>query len=84
MYTLKLSLTEESAIDWIGNRYRHGNELRHCLMLCEHEINENGNCIYKIPEHIAWQIQEIGEEDNWACFATRLIIKLEAFCMEIV
>ena len=37
-YDLILTLGERKAIDWIGNRYVHGNELYHILQACHQQV----------------------------------------------
>lgn len=88
-YQLTLTRDERKAIDWIGNRYGHGDDLFHALVVCD---NTGGNwddpidITYTIPESVAWTIQDIGEECDyqWDCFAPELASKLDQFCQKIV
>lgn len=92
MYTLTLTQSDRQAIDWVGNRYGHGNDLFKLLMYncdsfpIEQEWHENGNMSFAVPEHVAWHIREIGEECEyrWDCFATSLANKMTEFCNKIV
>lgn len=88
-YTLTLTSGERHAIDWVGNRYGHGNDL--CLLLIgcirgDEEWGQEGDITFEIPEGTAWAIQEIAEEDNhnWTCFSSDLASKLDRFCDGIV
>lgn len=90
MYYLTLTADERKAIDWIGNRYRHGDEFFRLLWANgkpfpnDADWDDPRSITFTIPENIAWQISEIGEEDNWTCFAPALSAKLNEFCMQIV
>jgi hypothetical protein len=97
MYTLTLTITEQKAINWIGNRYRHGNDLYNLLVLCtwEFEGQRGGDTewawgmhdiTFKIPESIAWQIVDIIEDENerLSCFANELKNKLYEFSAQVV
>ena len=95
MYELSLTLGERRAIDWIGYRYGHGDDLRHMLIYSEWHCQdkdslnpweEEGIITFKCPEHIAWEIRRIGEEDNflWTCFSPELAQKMNRFCKKIV
>lgn len=89
MYHLTLSLAERQAIDWVGYRYRHGDELftllnADCGAIPEDSWDCHIDILYTIPEHIAWKIQEIVEEDQLACFAPELMTKFYEFCDKIV
>ena len=90
-YKLTLTMEEREAINWIGDRYGHGDSLYKLLLRCESndESNDDWNqdeITYQIPENVAWQINEIGEESNflWDCFADDLAQKMSEFCMAIV
>ena len=92
MYTLTLTYGERRAVDWIGDRYRHGDELFKLLWSgCRHrpdnaEWQSRETITFEVPEHIAWVIGEMGEEGNylWDCLASELSEKLTEFCMNIV
>jgi len=94
MYKLTLTHAERSAIDWIGNRYAHGDDLYELLIACVQTSNapDDGDDIwgsvyditFQIPEHVAWVIREIVERDNLACFAPELVDKMRDFCDTIV
>lgn len=92
MYHLTLTHDERAALDWVGGRYPHGHDL-YKLLWVESTANpddadwDSPNDIeFAIPEHVAWQIGEMGSEGNyqWDCFAEPLSRKLTDFCMQIV
>jgi len=92
-YSLTLSLDERKAIDWIGNRYAHGQDLYEALMCSDTQMSPDDadwtspvDIIFTIPEYIAWQINDIGAESNylWDCFAPAFAGKLTQFCFRIV
>jgi hypothetical protein len=92
MYRLVLTPDERAAIDFVGNRYAHGDELYSLLWgecfsypetLCWDDCQDIG---FKIPEIVAWDIRTIGEECQyrWDCFSPELAEKMTKFCMDIV
>lgn len=88
-YKLILSGSERSAIDWIGDRYSHGNELCRLLLQCRSAPEElawidDGDIEYAVPECLAWEISQIIDEDKLACFADSLREKLHQFQASIV
>ena len=96
MYTLTLTSADRKAIDWIGNRYRHGDELYSLLWSeCDqHAIpDSNGNpsddwdspqpIRFDIPENVAWQIVEIIGE-GLDCFSRDLCSRLWEFAGQVV
>lgn len=77
MYTLTLTHDERKAIDWVGYRYGHGNNLKDLLFedsilivnedidkdqLFEEWHHRDGDITFHIPENLAWAINNIGEE----------------------
>lgn len=89
MYKLTLTSVERSAIDWIGPRYRHGDELFSVLAQdCVMSVDWDNDCDidFTIPEYAAWKIKEIVEEDDCslACFADDLKAKLIRFTQSVV
>lgn len=90
-YTLTLTSGERQAIDWIGHRYAHGNELYFALCKCDWEPEEcdwdsPDPIVFHVPEHVAWAIRDIAEESEhrWDCFAEELVTKLEQFLDRVV
>ncbi len=92
MYHLTLTHEERKAIDWVGYRYGHGDNL-YSLLWAQSEQTPNDvdwdspqDITFAIPEHVAWEIQEIAEECEyrWDCFADSLASKLTDFCGQIV
>lgn len=89
MYQLTLTYSERQAIDFVGYRYGHGDQLASLLSDCTQELEnwtEKGDMKFSIPEHIAWGIKAIAEECNyfWDLFGTAFSTKMTNFCMEIV
>lgn len=92
MYKLTLTLSERQAIDWVGYRYRHGDELYRLLWVeCVSipdtaDWDDPGEILFLVPEAVAWRIQEMGEDCHfaWDCFGLGLTEKLNAFCLAIV
>jgi hypothetical protein len=88
-YTLTLDANHRRAIDRIGNRYRHGNDLASILIGCltnDQEWDSNDDIEFDIPEHMAWGIMDIAEEceHRWDCFDRELHSIMENFVDEIV
>lgn len=88
-YTLTLTPAERRAISWIGNRYGHGDRLAELLTTeCESpdEFDADTDVTFEVPEHVAWEIREIGEECEyrWDCLGSDLAAKLTGFCDRIV
>lgn len=96
MYELTLNASERNAIDWIGNRYSHGDELKDILTDCKMTSDEcNADDIewcgdyditFHIPEHAMWTINDeiINGPDNLACFGNGLIDKLLQLSNQVV
>jgi len=82
VYTLKLTAADRRAIDWIGNRYRHGDELFSLLWLDCKQGDANWYSDqpsrFDIPEHVAWHIVEIIYE-GLECFSDDLRSRLWEF-----
>ena len=92
-YKLTLTHDERKAIDWIGNRYFHGDELYHLLMDSIKFYNTLENTwidpitiTYEIPEHLAWSIKDGIESENYelTCFNDKLKNKLLKFIYSII
>ena len=92
MYHLTLTAGERKAIDWIGNRYDHGDDLYKLLWTkcgtdpVDADWDHDGPITFAIPEYVAWEIGDMGERNNylWDCFAPELASKLTDFCLKIV
>jgi hypothetical protein len=88
VYSLTLTSDERQAFDWVANRYNSGQVadlLSDCLP--EHrEWDDDGEITFDIPEHVAWQINELAEQEGylWPCFAPDLVEKLNELCWGIV
>lgn len=88
-YKLTLTHTERRAFDWVGFRYNSGDIGRLLFLECcpeDAEWSEPGDITFTIPEHIAWEIRDLAEEENcgWPCFCTALRDKLNEFLETIV
>jgi hypothetical protein len=88
MYQLTLTKGERDAFDWVGNRYA-AREIARLLLGCMEEGVEwdnEGEIVFSVPEHVAWEINRLAEEEDylWPCFAPELSSKLNAFCQAIV
>ncbi len=88
MYTLTLTADERRAFDWVGDRYNSGKVadlLTDCLPE-DREWGDDGDITFHIPEHVAWEINELAEDEDyaWACFAPALVAKLNDLCWGIV
>lgn len=44
-YTLTLTSGERKAIDWVGHRYAHGDDLSNVLLSCDWVCLENDKCL---------------------------------------
>lgn len=89
MYELTLTKSERAAIDWIGNRYRHGDELYRLLWVestqTPDDVDWDADCDvqFRIPENVAWTISEIIGE-GLDCFGPELVRKLQRLQDRIV
>lgn len=90
MYTLTLTKSERDAIDWVGNRYAHGDQLFR-ILISQNETSDDDwdadkDILFSLPEWAAWEVYEIGEESNflWDCFCPGLVAKMNEFCDKIV
>ena len=93
MYFLTLTRTERRAFDWIGGRYYNGDDMSKLLREClgpDEEWSQIGDIKFSIPEHIAWQIAELADQNaegghsKFPCFAPELANKMYAFVDNIV
>ena len=88
MYTLTLTADERQAFDWVGDRYNSG-KVADLLLDCipeDREWGDDADITFLIPEHVAWEINELAEDEDyaWACFAPALVAKLNDLCWGIV
>lgn len=94
MYKLTLTHDERLAIDFCGYRYFCGDDL--FKVLTKHHVNaaedwrERKNITFELPEHAAWEIKELIEQDTdelktgFPLFNTELTIKLITFYDSII
>lgn len=86
-YELNLTLGERKGIEWIGDRYATGDDLRKIILKCDCIENEDWqwddkrDYTFKIPEHLAWEIRELfmEEENRFPCFSPKFKEKLMSF-----
>ena len=97
-YELILTRGERRAIDWVGYRYFHGDDLynllakspvTHSAVNAEEEDfwwQGDYDIKFEIPEHIAWEIKDgIEDEDcELSCFSEPLKEKLLRFIESII
>ncbi len=66
MYSLSLTADERRAFDWVGDRYNSG-KVASLLIDCLPEDRvwgDDGDITFAIPEHVAWEILELAEEED--------------------
>lgn len=89
-YHITLSQSERKALDWIGDRYWNGYDLYRFLWTRSRAFPNNVNwdssedILFVIPEHVAWEIQELAEEEGFPCFAPGLQTKFQSMLDSIV
>ncbi len=86
-YTLTLSSADRSAIDWVGGRYAHGDELSRLLTthgVWNGDWDDDGDIVFRMPEHVAWHVADIINESMLDCFNGELCEKLRTFADRIV
>ena len=87
-YTLTLSLAERRAIDWIGDRYAHGNELYSLLWArCEQtpddaDWDDPRPIDFTFTPKRAHDLTTIRDDDqgHWTCFAPEFAKKFDELC----
>ncbi len=89
MYTLTLTREERKAFDWVGYRYAAGTVMEILYTRCTDGYTEwwdEGDITFNVPEHSAWFIKQLAEEEDcqWPCFATELKNKMNTFINQIV
>ena len=87
MYSRTLTADERRAFDWVGSRFNSG-KVADLLLDCireDREWGDDGSITFIISEHVAWEINELAEEDySWACLAPALVAKLNDLCWSVV
>lgn len=95
-YSLTLSKKERDAIDFVGDRYSTGYDLKQALSKAakqptDTEWEEDGDITFAIPEHVAWEIKELAEQEgggegkySFPLFAPALVSKFISFLDKIV
>jgi hypothetical protein len=88
MYRLTLTQSQRQAFDWVSDRYNSG-KVSDLLIDClpeDIEWCDGGDITFLVPEHVAWEIKELAEEEDrlWPGFSDRLRNKLNTFLDTIV
>jgi hypothetical protein len=87
MYELTLTHGERAAIDWIGNRYSHGDDLFRLLMEAEQVGDDDwdspNDILFRMDEPLAWEVKEI-ISGPMECFGPELWDKLRDLSDRIV
>lgn len=90
MYTLTLTAGERKAIDFVGFRYEHGEDLRWMLDsliasdAIAHLWDEDMDISFEFEEHEAWDFKNTFENCQWDLFAPSLVQKMLNFMDEII
>ncbi len=92
MYSLVLSKSERRQFDHVGHRYGNGYDMYKLLWGKSTQTPDDvdwdydGDIVFYIPEHVAWEISELADDDNhiWPCFSDNLTVKMMAFMDSIV
>jgi hypothetical protein len=93
MYRLKLTQADRRAFDMTGDRYHCGDAMARILSSClsdDDAWDDAGTLTFSVPEHKAWQIRELHEQDcegghsGWAMFGPSLACKMQEFVDSIV
>lgn len=90
MYTLTLTAGERKAIDFVGYRYDHGNELYlllstvDCPERIEHDWDADIDFTFKFQEYEAWEFRDMFYGSPFELFADSLRVKLNNFMDAIV
>lgn len=92
-YTLNLTFEQRKGIDFIGNRYNNGDDLKKILRKCDvvekdddWEWNDKVDYTFIVREHLAWEIKDLLESDDvfCPCFSPKFKSKLQNFIDEII
>jgi hypothetical protein len=90
MYTLTLTRQERQAIDFVGHRYAHGDDLYDVLTDAEWEDDcewdDDCDITFTLAEYLAWDINSIGNDSEFRfdLFSGELCEKITLFCDGIV
>ena len=88
MYKLLLTMSDISFLEWARDKYCVGDILP--LIWDWRREKTNGDFIFQIPEHIAWEVRELIEEDTEdlegivPCAGKELSDKLILWAMEVI
>lgn len=94
MHELTLTLGERHAMDWIGGRYAHGNQLS-MLLWCDEgsqivnpddqieSWDDDCDITFRLTPEAVRKAEALCREDDMACFADELRGKLTALFRQI-
>lgn len=86
-YKLTLTRADIAAFVWIGDRYSNGTKMLSALFIDnDKDYDGEGEITLNVPEHRAWEVKELAEEDDldFPCFADSLKKKMWEFLDKIV
>ena len=88
LYTLTLTRPERQAFNMVEGRYNE-TDVMDFLVEClpaNRGWNDDGDITFRIPEHIAWEIDQLAKEEQntWPMFNDELANKLNGFLLTIV
>jgi len=85
-YEITLTREERKAMEWVGNRYRHGYGWASIIGEGTEEWDCDDEITFKIPEHKAWEMKEHYDECNGflACFDSTLTRKFDYLMDSII
>lgn len=90
LYQLLLTKDERKAFDWVGERYSSsGYDMAQLIqegIPIESSWDDAGDITFSIPEHVAWEMQELAESEDFGfpCLADSLVSKLWSFFDSLV
>ena len=79
MYNLTLTSSERKAFDFNGYRYFWGDDAQSILIECmgpDDEWDNDDDITFIIPEHMAWELNEHWDREDFGCVSDNLIGKI--------
>ncbi len=94
-YQLTLTKSERSAINWIGYRYSHGDDLYKLLCEAKWSVIEEpdtleidwdyqGSITFTLNESLMWEVCDLLEDSHYECFSGDLQTKFLNFVGSVV
>lgn len=90
MYTLTLTAGERKAIDFVGGRYDHGDEMFRmlnrvkCRQYESHNWDDDVDFTFEFEEFEAWDFRDTFDESDFELFADSFRSKLYVFMDSII